>query len=88
MNPETPSQSNDTSHQHNVYAHLHLDEVIEMVTQVSIVYTSLEYIIMKEGMKLSDSSRINMRRAQADIQKLRLKLLDALDTKEVIKLNK
>lgn len=49
-----------------------------MITQVGTVYTSLEYVIMKDGMKLSDNCKANMRRAQAYIQKLRLKLMDAI----------
>lgn len=64
-----------------VYANFSLDQVIEMVTKVSVVYTSLEYVVMKDGTKLCDASKANMRRAQADIQRIRLKLLDSLEEK-------
>ena len=64
-----------------VNPHFTPDEVNELVAKISGIYTSLEYIIMKDGMKLHDSSKANMRRSQAEIQKIRLKLLDSLQDK-------
>ena len=48
----------------------------EIVQELGRIYTALEYIATNRSFTLSDKGRVNMRRVQASLQKIRLRLMD------------
>ena len=48
----------------------------EIVQELGRIYTALECIATNSSFTLSDKGRVNMRRVQASLQKIRLRLMD------------
>jgi hypothetical protein len=67
----SPSESNPTNSNETVNA-LHL----QMAQQMERIYLYLERICITEAKNFSDSGRANFRRAQAELQRVRLLLYD------------
>lgn len=50
-----------------------------IISRVALLYTAVEHLIKSEAPRLSHGGRATMRRMQADIQRLRLQLMDLFD---------
>ncbi len=65
------------AHSHRIY---HID-ALQMVEQVQRLYILLEQISTREAKSFSDNGRANLRKAKAELQRMRLTLRDITGTR-------